>query len=143
MPTIKLGEKEMASNVDDRGRFLTTGGVLSIVVGVFMMYVGVSSFFNYHVSNISLLFPLLPSFGLALRNLTDLDPTDLALWNMIEIGFFIVLGIIAIAGGISAIRKKRFGLSLAGAICALPSGILGILAVIFVSLARGEFGAKE
>ncbi|GAI65978.1 unnamed protein product, partial [marine sediment metagenome] len=51
-----------------------------------------------------------------------------------------VLGIVAIVGGISAIRRKSFGLSLAGAICALlPINLLGILAVIFVSLGKGEF----
>ena len=52
-----------------------------------------------------------------------------------------VLDIVAIIGGISAIKRKRFGLSLAGAVCALPSVILGILAVIFVALGKREFGA--
>ena len=53
------------------------------------------------------------------------------------------LGIVAIVGGISAIRRNVFGLSLAGAICALPSGILGILAVILVALGKREFdGAR-
>jgi hypothetical protein len=54
-----------------------------------------------------------------------------------------VLGIVAVVGGISAIRRKRFGLSLAGAICALPSVFLGILAVIFVALGKREFGAER
>ena len=53
-----------------------------------------------------------------------------------------VLAIVAIVGGISAIRRNRFGLSLAGAICVLPSGIMGILALIFVVLGKREFGAK-
>jgi hypothetical protein len=51
-----------------------------------------------------------------------------------------VLGIVAIVGGISALRRKRFGLSLAGAICALPSIILGILAVVFIAVGKREFG---
>jgi len=56
----------------------------------------------------------------------------------------IVLGIIAILGGIYALRRKVWGLALAGSICALISGffifkILGILAIIFVSLGKGEF----
>jgi len=42
-------------------------------------------------------------------------------------------------GGRAAMRRSSFGLALAGAICALPSGTLGVLAVIFVSLAKGEF----
>jgi len=53
----------------------------------------------------------------------------------------LVLGIIAIVGGVSALRRKSFGLSLAGAICALPSYIFGILAVIFVALGKREFEA--
>jgi hypothetical protein len=53
------------------------------------------------------------------------------------------LGIVAIVGGISALRRRSFGLSLAGAICALPLVPLGILAVIFVSLSNKEFEARE
>jgi hypothetical protein len=75
------------------------------------------------------------------------------------------LGIVAIVGGVSATRRKIFGLSLAGAICAAPSVfsglylgeylgeavgaltgaltsvILGILAVIFVAVGKREFRA--
>ncbi len=53
----------------------------------------------------------------------------------------IVLGIIAIVGGSCALRRKIWGLALAGSICALlgPWAILGILAIIFVSLGKGEF----
>jgi ABC-type dipeptide/oligopeptide/nickel transport system permease component len=55
----------------------------------------------------------------------------------------LVLGIVAIVGGVSALRRKSFGLSLAGAICALPSTILGILAIIFVSVSKREFEADD
>jgi hypothetical protein len=53
----------------------------------------------------------------------------------------IVLGIIAIVGGSCALRRRVWGLALAGSICALlgPWAILGILAIIFVSLGKGEF----
>ena len=55
----------------------------------------------------------------------------------------IVFGIIALVGGVHAIRRKRWGLALAGAILSFPfmplGGILGLLAIIFVSLGRGEF----
>jgi hypothetical protein len=65
---------------------------------------------------------------------------DIPIWSIIVGGLLVVLGIIAIVGGISAIRRKSFGLSLAGAICALiPLNPLGLLAVIFVSLGRREF----
>jgi len=59
------------------------------------------------------------------------------------------LGLIAIGGGIFAIRRKLWGVALAGAICAIvpphPWGyltwtpVLGILAVVFVALSKNEF----
>jgi hypothetical protein len=56
---------------------------------------------------------------------------------------FLVFGIIALVGGIFAIRRKRWGVALAGAILSFPiipfGGILGLLAIIFVSLGKGEF----
>jgi hypothetical protein len=53
----------------------------------------------------------------------------------------LIFGIIAIVGGIYALRREVWGLALAGAICALigPWFILGLLAIIFVSLGKGEF----
>ena len=52
----------------------------------------------------------------------------------------IIVGTLAIVGGICALRRKNWGLALAGSICALLAGlILGILAIIFVSMGKGEF----
>jgi hypothetical protein len=57
----------------------------------------------------------------------------------------IILSIIAIVGGIYALRRRVWGLALAGAICALLftlpflGWILAILAIIFVSLGKREF----
>ena len=57
----------------------------------------------------------------------------------------IILSIVAIVGGIYALRRRLWGLALAGAICALLftlpflGWILAILAIIFVSLGKGEF----
>jgi hypothetical protein len=53
----------------------------------------------------------------------------------------IILGIIAIVGGSCALSRRVWGLALAGSICALigPWAILGLLAIIFVSLGKGEF----
>jgi len=49
------------------------------------------------------------------------------------------LGIIAMIGGIAAMKRSRVGLALTGATCVLLSGTLEVLAVIFVSLAKGGF----
>jgi hypothetical protein len=61
----------------------------------------------------------------------------------------IALGLIAIAGGIFALRRKVWGLALAGAICAVypahPWGpekfspLLGLLAIVLVVLSKKEF----
>ena len=55
-------------------------------------------------------------------------------------GGFLALGIIALIGGIVTLRRKAWGLALAGAICALfPVVPLGIFAIIFVSMGRKKF----
>jgi hypothetical protein len=52
----------------------------------------------------------------------------------------IVLGAVAIVGGIYALRRRKWGLALAGCICALfPWWFLGIPAIIFAVLGKGEF----
>ena len=50
----------------------------------------------------------------------------------------LLLGIVAIIGGVFALKRKVWGLALTGAICALFNwaGVLGILAIIFVAIAR-------
>ena len=55
--------------------------------------------------------------------------------------FAITLAIVAIVGGVYALRRQKWGLALAGSICALlgPSSILGILAIIFVATGKNEF----
>ena len=127
----------MASNGNGRGGLLSAGGILSIIVGVFELITGgiVGAFIVLGMTVPK--FPGFPSgggFGMGLATT----------W-LIIIGIVLaVLGIIAIVGGTSAIRRGNFGLSLAGAICALlPINVLGILAIIFVSLAKGEFEAEE
>jgi len=129
----------MAYNGNDRGGLLSAGGILSIIVGAFEVIGG-----GIMVALISLGIPLRlsclpfhPHFGGACG--MRIFPICLIVMG----GLLLVLGIIAIAGGVSAIRRKSFGLSLAGAICALiPLNLLGLLAVIFVSLGKREFGAE-
>ena len=133
----------MASNGNSRSGLLTAGGVLSIVEGAFKVIGG-----GVMVALVSLGLPLrlwLSSFlpdiaGRWLEHGWAVVP----IWLTIIGGLLLVLGIIAIVGGASAIRRKSFGLSLAGAICALiPLNLLGLLAVIFVSLRKREFETED
>ena len=50
------------------------------------------------------------------------------------------VNIVAIIGGIYAIRRRGWGMALAGSICSVfPSQVLGILAVVFIAISRKEF----
>ena len=123
--------------MNGRGGLLSAGGILSIIVGVFELIVGgVVVALRW----VSIPCPLLSSSSFG--DISSIATTST--WFIIMGAVLAVLGIIAIAGGASAIKRGSFGLSLAGAICALlPINILGLLAVIFVSLAKREFGAAE
>jgi hypothetical protein len=52
----------------------------------------------------------------------------------------LVLGIVAIIGGIFAIQRKKFGLALIGSIAAfLPFSFLGLASIILIALSKDEF----
>jgi len=131
----------MAFNGSDRGGLLSAGGILSIIAGVIGLGVG-------------LLFVASESWWL--MGMTPFHPAYsfmslymgfVGIWLVAEetgawalVGSVLALvSVVAIMGGISAIKRESFGLSAAGAICGLPSGIFGVLAIIFVALARREF----
>jgi hypothetical protein len=148
-----------------RSGLLTTGGVLSIIGGTFelvgagmLVAVAVSTFIwsrEHPVTGVPSVPGVWPEGGVMLV---------WPIWLVIA-AFGVALGVVAIVGGVSALRRKSFGLSLAGAICAVPSGffgavpisvvspasriyglvsvILGILAIVFISLSKGEFEAQK
>ncbi len=101
----------------------TTAGILSIIAGVPAAGTGI----------------LIAFMGstMAWIDVIPLVPNILAI---IAIPL-IVLGIIAIVGGIFALQRKTWGLALVGAICALapPLSILGVLSIIFVTIGKDEF----
>jgi hypothetical protein len=123
----------MASSGSNRSGLLTAGGVLSIVAGVFEMTFGA-------VVTALTMSGVIPCVFHRGRFEIHITPSFTYLGVPL-----LVLGIIAIVGGVSTLRRKSFALSLAGAICALQSyilGILAILAVIFVAMGKREFGAE-
>ncbi len=131
---------------EGRGGLLSAGGILAIIVGTLQVIFGGMLVALTMLGCWPMAFPLCPSLhgletaaspGIGLPGMCA-DP----MYMTIAGGLILVLGIIAIAGGVSAIRRKSFGLALAGAICALPSVVFGILALIFISLGREEFEAE-
>jgi hypothetical protein len=165
----------MASNGNGRGGLLTAGGVLSILAGTFEIIGGVQLAVFLELRAWPVWRPMQSGpdlWGKDIVRLALIPPPPPPIWLPITVGaILIILGIIAIGGGVSAIRRRSFGLSLAGAICALPLVIfgwytavgalvvffeslaraiyglalvvLGILAVIFVALGKREFGAER
>jgi hypothetical protein len=71
-------------------------------------------------------------------------------WAFITV-FYVVIGVIGlllgalgIVGGIYALRRKRWGLALAGAIASCLTFLpCGVVAVVFVAMGRPEFAANQ
>ncbi len=130
----------MASSGDSRGGLLDAGGVLSIIGGVVQLIAGGIVLGIVGRIMIGGPLPTIPhiSWMPGLEIQLVFFPT-----RVIIVGILIlVLGAIGIAGGMSAMNRKSFGLSLAGAICVLPTVLFGILAVSFVALSKREFRAE-
>lgn len=131
----------MESTGSQRSGLLTAGGVLSIISGAFQVIGGgiasalvIAAFMGSH---------LRPFQGMPLpwewsERVMFIGPVLVGV-----VVFGLVLGIVALVGGVAALRRSSFGLSLAGAICALPSIILGILAIIFVAVSKKDFEAER
>ena len=127
----------------DRGGLLSAGGILSIIVGVCELIIGIILVVAM-ASGMSF-WAACPFLGGDFSREFDISGFAPTMTVMIIVGIVIlILGILALIGGISAIKRSSFGMSVLGAICALlPINMLGLLSVIFVSLAKGEFDKDE
>jgi len=112
----------------------TAAGVLSIIAGTIAAVIGFIIVFLIWLGGAFLEFFL---------KIASEPHQEIPVVASFETGIFIVILIIAalaIVGGIYALRRRIWGLALAGSICALfPLVIPGILAIIFVSLGKREF----
>jgi hypothetical protein len=65
----------------------------------------------------------------------------LVIISVIAAIFLLIIGLLALLGGISALQRKRWGLALAGSIVGIfcNSAILGILSLIFLAMSKDEF----
>jgi len=122
-----------------RGGLASAGGILSIVTGAFEVIAGglIAALATFKIPSLLL---WQPEFPFAPGSWDIFDIAGIPKWILIVGIVLVILGVVAIVGGVCAVRRKSFGLSLAGAICAfLPFNLLGLLALIFVSVARREF----
>lgn len=110
----------------DKSWLPTVAGVLDIIAGVFALVSCMAiSFGGYIVGSA----PDADQFPL---------PAVVALLSTLSFGFLII-GLLAIIGGIFALRGTRWGWALAGSIAAtLAFPPLGIPAIVLTVLAEGE-----
>jgi hypothetical protein len=111
------------------------GGILSITSGIS----GVVPFLGAVI-----VFDLLPASALKIIDNEVLLLTLTFFHYRNYIGIFIaLLGVLAIMGGVYALKKEKWGLALAGAVASIAGGSLspfiGIIAVIFVATGKREF----
>ena len=125
----------MASNGSDRIGFLSAGGVLSVVAGAFEINGGGTMLASAGLGIQFRLWDFALYPGIWFEHIIPVDSP----WFIIMGGLLVVLGVIAVVGGIWALRRRSLGLALAGAVCVLPLGILGILAIVCIALAKREF----
>ncbi|MCD6599607.1 MAG: hypothetical protein J7L19_03445 [Dehalococcoidia bacterium] len=105
----------------------TVAGILSIVAGAFGIIVGIA---------------------IAALGSVGGGPVGALGWPFVgglvvtATAVLLALSAVAIAGGVVALKRRVWGLALAGAICALllpPPFILGVLAIVFVTIGKDEF----
>lgn len=116
----------------------TVAGVLSIIAGVLTIMgalgvlVGLLFFIPFITSSVG------PGPVPELSGW--LVPGVLETLLVIAIVYFLIVGILPILGGIYAMQRRKWGLALTGTIAAIfGSTILGILALVFLVLAKDEF----
>jgi hypothetical protein len=124
-----MQEGFMADNSGSNAWMPTAGGVLSIIVGAGDLIGSLALFLLAVIgaAGVSWIHPALGSIQLVLFGF---------------LGFWLVVtGVLAIVGGVMAVRRRNWGLALTGSIAALLGGghLLGILAIVFTAIARKEF----
>jgi hypothetical protein len=105
------------------------GGVLSIIAGFLHLFLWLS---------IAIILNKLIGSGYFGEDGPSISATTI--WILILP--LLILAVIAIIGGIFALKKKFWGLALAGSICAIFSPttwMIGVTATVLVSISRHEF----
>jgi hypothetical protein len=110
------------------------GGILSIISGAFGV---IGAFVLFFFTTIFGFIFTDPYFGVS--DGTEVLPYLAAFYGGLGV-IILIFSIMAIIGGAYSIKKRLWGLALAGAICAIiTGGPIGIAAIILVSIGKNEF----
>jgi hypothetical protein len=114
----------------------TTGGILSIIVGVMDLIGCLAMGFVTCASSV-----FMNDYSCDYYLAPDIGNISAAVFGFLAL-YLLILGLLSLVGGIFAVQRKKWGLALAGAITAFfGGGILGILAIIFVAMSKKEFSS--
>jgi hypothetical protein len=107
----------------------TVGGVLSIVAGAIGLVVSLVMIIIGIVTAMAV-----QSAGPGWGGFPAIVFGFIALW-------FLVLGVLAVVGGVFSLKRHNWALALTGSIAALFCGghILAIMAIVFIAISRKEF----
>ncbi len=113
----------------DKSWMPTTGGILNLICGAVDIFAGIVMIIIGAASGW-----FLSAMG------TQIPPAiPMVLFTVFGI-LVIIIGVIALLGGIYALRRKIWGMALAGAIISIfiiwP---LGVASTVFIALSRSEF----
>ena len=117
----------------------TAAGILNIIAGVLSLLGAIGVIIGIIVF---VFVGSVPFLAYMWEDLGDLGigPNFLIIILVIGSIFSAVLGIFPLIGGIYALQRKKWGLALTGSIVAIfGSSIMGILATIFIIMAKDEF----
>ena len=109
-----------------RSGLLTAGGVLTVIAGVLAVGMGISG----------IVYAIWEIWGYWGDPFAQYSAEFCSALGIV----FIVLGGIAVAGGISALAVRNWGWALAGAICGLLTTFIpGLLGLIFIIASKRDF----
>jgi hypothetical protein len=116
------------------------GGILTIISGAFGILGGFGVLLGVLIMRAMSSMSYTPYGSLFPAEFFTIIMAFYAVWGI----FLGLLGVLGIVGGVFALRKKNWGVALAGAIAGTLTFLLcGVPAVIFVTLAKPEFSTKK
>ena len=116
------------------------GGILSIVSGAFGIFGLAGALFSIYIFRFMFSETSTPYGGGPPPEFFTIMTIIYVAWGLL----FALIGALGVVGGVFALKRKRWGLALAGSIAGTVTFFpCGIPAIIFVTLAKPEFSTLE